>query len=54
MTRQSGQGSNPAWYGQLTGQLSENQGKALAEVITLANQRMAAKESKAIEQQGGE
>jgi len=48
------QGSNPAWYGQLTGQLSENQGKALAEVITLANQRMAAKESKAIEQQGGE
>merc|ERR1712025_1567262 len=47
------QTSNPAWYQQLTGHLSENQGKALTEVITLANQRQAAKESKAIEQQGG-
>ena len=47
------QGSNPGWYQQLTGHLSENQGKALTEVITLANQRIAAKESKAIEQQGG-
>ena len=48
------QTSNPAWYQQLTGHLSENQGKALTEVITLANQRQAAKESKAIEQQGGQ
>ena len=48
------QSSNPAWYQQLTGHLSENQGKALTEVITLANQRQAAKESKAIEQQGGQ
>ena len=48
------QSSNPAWYQQLTGHLSETQGKALTEVITLANQRQAAKESKALEQQGGE
>jgi len=47
------QGSNPAWYSQLTGHLTEVQGKALTEVITLANQRVAAKESKQIEQQGG-
>jgi len=47
------QTSNPAWYQQLTGHLSENQGKALNEVITLANQRQAAQQSKAIEQQGG-
>merc|ERR1719192_6935 len=47
------QGSNPQWYAQLTSHLSENQGKALTEVITLANQRVAAKESKVIEQQGG-
>ena len=47
------QGSNPQWYAQLTSHLSENQGKALTEVITLANQRLAAKESKVIEQQGG-
>ena len=48
------QASNPQWYAQLTSHLSENQGKALTEVITLANQRVAAKESKVIEQQGGE
>merc|ERR1711936_1318120 len=47
------QGSNPAWYGQLTGHLTEVQGKALGDVITLANQRVAAKESKQIEQAGG-
>jgi hypothetical protein len=29
-------------------------GKALTEVITLANQRIAARESKKIEQQGGQ
>merc|ERR1711862_871663 len=38
------QNSNPAWYGQLTGHLTEVQGKALGDVITLANQRVAAKE----------
>merc|ERR550519_2388336 len=43
------QASNPQWYAQLTSHLSENQGKALTEVITLANQRVAAKESKVIE-----
>merc|ERR1711970_1435300 len=47
------QGSNPAWYGQLTGHLTEVQGKALGDVITLANQRVAAKESKQIKQAGG-
>merc|ERR1712013_240268 len=47
------QGSNPAWYSQLTGHLTEVQGKALGDVITLANQRVAAKESKQIEQAGG-
>ena len=48
------QGSNPTWYAQLTSHLTEVQGKALTEVITLANQRVAAKESKQIEQQGGD
>jgi hypothetical protein len=47
------QNSNAAWYGQLTGHLSETQGTALNEVIVLANQRLAAQESKKIEQQGG-
>merc|ERR1712240_929892 len=47
------QSSNPAWYGQLTGHLTEVQGKALGDVITLASQRVAAKESKQIEQAGG-
>merc|ERR1711971_800400 len=47
------QGSNPAWYGQLTGHLTEVQNKALAEVVTFADQRCAAKESKKIEQAGG-
>jgi len=47
------QGSNPAWYGQLTGHLTEVQQKALGEVVTFADQRCAAKESKKIEQAGG-
>jgi len=45
--------SNPAWYQQLTGHLSEVQKKALTEVISFANQRIAARESKKIELQGG-
>ena len=48
------QTSNAAWYGQLTAHLSEVQGKALNEVVTFADQRVAAKESKKIEQAGGE
>ena len=47
------QNTNPAWYTQLTSHLSENQGKVLNEVMTLSAQRLAAKKSKAIEQQGG-
>jgi len=47
------QNTNPAWYNQLTGHLSENQGKALNEVMTLSTQRIAAKESKKIQEQGG-
>merc|ERR1711928_90618 len=41
-------GSNPAWYGQPTGHLTEVQQKALGEVVTFADQRCAAKESKKI------
>jgi len=47
------QTSNPGWYTQLTGHLSEVQGKALNEVVTLSEQRVAARESKKIEQAGG-
>merc|ERR1712127_770956 len=47
------QTANPAWYTQLTGHLSEVQGKARAEVVTFADQRKAATESKKIELQGG-
>merc|ERR1712106_325786 len=47
------QGSNGAWYGQLTGALTETQGTALGEVIVHASQRKAAMQSKQIEEQGG-
>jgi hypothetical protein len=47
------QTSDPAWYQQLTGHLSEVQKKALNEVINFANQRIAARESKKIELAGG-
>jgi len=47
------QGSNPAWYSQLTDHLTTVQGKALEEVISLANKRLAAKNSKQIEHTGG-
>jgi len=47
------QSSNPGWYGQLTSHLSEVQGKALTEIITLSNQRAAERESRKIQQQGG-
>eukprot|EP00088_Acartia_fossae_P059408 TRINITY_DN7049_c0_g1_i5.p1 TRINITY_DN7049_c0_g1~~TRINITY_DN7049_c0_g1_i5.p1 ORF type:complete len:1055 (-),score=320.46 TRINITY_DN7049_c0_g1_i5:228-3392(-) len=45
--------TNQQWYQALTGHLSEVQGKALTEVITLSNQRQAERESKKIQQQGG-
>jgi len=45
--------SNPQWYQALTSGLTEIQGKALTEVITLSNQRLAERESKKIQQQGG-
>lgn len=47
------QGTNGAWYSQLTSTLTETQGTALGEVIVLASQRKAAKQSKAIENAGG-
>ncbi|XP_023343856.1 importin-7 isoform X3 [Eurytemora carolleeae] len=47
------QTTNPSWYHQLTSHLSEVQGKALTEVITLSNQRLAERESRKIQQQGG-
>merc|ERR1719445_2717551 len=40
------QGSNPAWYGQLTGHLTEVQQKALGEVVTFADQRCARRSSR--------
>merc|ERR1719290_675018 len=47
------QTADPSWYQQLTGHLTEVQKKSLNEVVTLANQRLAAKQSKKIEQAGG-
>ncbi|XP_030762779.1 importin-7 isoform X2 [Sitophilus oryzae] len=47
------QNQNPEWYGALTGHLNEQQLKVLNEVVVLAEQRAAARESKKIEQQGG-
>lgn len=43
----------PDWYNALTANLTEQQVKALSEVCLLAEQRLAARESKKIEQQGG-
>ena len=47
------QGTNPAWYNVLTGNLTGDQQKALGDVIVLADQRRAAAESKRIEEAGG-
>ncbi|KAF7268557.1 importin-7 msk [Rhynchophorus ferrugineus] len=47
------QGQNPEWYGALTSNLNEKQLKVLNEVVVLAEQRAAARESKKIGQQGG-
>lgn len=44
---------DPEWYAALTSNLNEQQLKTLNEVVVLAGQRAAARESKRIEQQGG-
>ena len=45
--------SQVEWYTRLVAPLSENDKKSLQEVFTLANQRRKARESKNIEQAGG-
>ena len=45
---------NQEWYTALTKDLSEQDRKAIGEVITLCQQRTAMKESQSIEQAGGE
>ncbi|XP_068117032.1 LOW QUALITY PROTEIN: importin-7 [Hyperolius riggenbachi] len=47
------QGQDPAWYQALTQGLNEEQGKQLQDIVTLADQRRAAHESKMIEKHGG-
>ncbi|XP_072278432.1 importin-7 isoform X2 [Pyxicephalus adspersus] len=47
------QGQDPGWYQTLTQGLSEEQGKHLQDIVTLADQRRAAHESKMIEKHGG-
>ncbi|MGH0167178.1 UNVERIFIED_CONTAM: hypothetical protein FKN15_078324 [Acipenser sinensis] len=44
---------DPGWYQALTQALSEEQGKQLQDIGTLADQRQAAHESKMIEKHGG-
>uniref|UniRef100_A0AAY4EAR1 Importin N-terminal domain-containing protein n=1 Tax=Denticeps clupeoides TaxID=299321 RepID=A0AAY4EAR1_9TELE len=47
------QSRDPAWYQVLTQGLDEEQGKQLQDIVTLADQRRAAHESKMIERHGG-
>ncbi|CAH0547642.1 unnamed protein product [Brassicogethes aeneus] len=47
------QTAEPEWYNALTSRLTEEQVKSLGEIVVLADQRAAAKESKRIQQQGG-
>lgn len=47
------QGQDIEWYTALTSNLTEAQVKSLGEICLLADQRLAARESKKIEQQGG-
>ncbi|KAL1517411.1 hypothetical protein ABEB36_001178 [Hypothenemus hampei] len=47
------QNQDPQWYAALTANLNEEQMKTLHEIVVLAEQRAAARESKRIEQQGG-
>lgn len=48
------QGNANEWFRALLGNLSEDHAKKIKEIITLCDQRKAAKESKSIEQAGGE
>ncbi|KAK2188208.1 hypothetical protein NP493_140g03054 [Ridgeia piscesae] len=50
---QSLQMSDPGWYQKLTGHLTEAQKKEIQQIFVLADQRLAAKESKKIESAGG-
>lgn len=47
------QSQDVEWYTALTSNLTEAQVKSLGEICVLADQRLAARESKKIEQQGG-
>jgi len=47
------QASNLEWYNQLTSAMSPDQQKAVQEIVLLANQRKAARQSKSIEMSGG-
>lgn len=47
------QSQDVEWYNALTSNLTEAQVKSLGEICLLADQRLAARESKKIEQQGG-
>merc|ERR1719376_1354890 len=47
------QASNLEWYNQLTASMSAEQQKAVQEIVVLANQRKAARQSKSIQMSGG-
>jgi len=47
------QASNIDWYNQLTSSMSAEQQKAVQEIVVLANQRKAARQSKSIQMSGG-
>ena len=47
------QASNVDWYNQLTSSMSAEQQKAVQEIVLLANQRKAARQSKSIAASGG-
>ncbi|CAM9462061.1 importin-7-like [Lampetra fluviatilis] len=53
VTLQSIESQDPAWYQALTTGLTDEQRKAILDVLTTANQRQAAAESKKIEKAGG-
>ena len=48
------QGNANEWFRALLASLSEDHAKKIKEIITLCDQRKAAKESKSIEQAGGQ
>jgi len=52
-TFKSLQASNLDWYNQLTSAMSADQQKAVQEIVQLASQRKAARQSKSIEMSGG-